>query len=213
MAVILPPSPGLCKVTFHQECSGRSFGDSLYIQHIDASSWTTGQLGNLCTYARTAWAAQIAGLQDTGCSLVETTALDLSDTAGRLGTDSTTVAGTSAGTKPLPLSNVAHIVWEIARRYRGGKPGFNLSGLDGSMLANSIEFSTGSVTTIVADVAAFIADTLAASGVGTTIAHVAVSYYLNKALRGVPAVFPVTGLEMQQRICSLRKRLGKGING
>lgn len=213
MATILPPSPGLAKVTFHQECASRSFGDSIYINHVDSSLWTTVELGNLCTYARTAWAAQIAGLQDTDCSLVEVTALDLGDTAGRLGTDTTTVAGTSGGTKPLPLSNVAHIVWEIARRYRGGHPGFNLSGLDGSMLADSKSFSTGSVATIVADVAAFIADILGASGVGTTIAHVAVSYYLDKALRGVPAVFPVTGLEMQQRICSLRKRLGKGING
>jgi hypothetical protein len=207
----LPPAEGVARVTFTQSLSGRQFGDKLYFAHESRAPWTMSELESLAENAAINYAGLILPLQADNLTLVEVTALDLSDTGDRIGTSVSGAHGTSGGTSTLPLNSVAHLVFPPARYYRGGRPGYNVSGLDMTMLADDKSFSSAASTAIVTAFSEAISGIIAASGYDSPIAHVIVSYVLDKAIRAVPLVLDQTVMEMQQRICTLRRRLGKAI--
>jgi hypothetical protein len=206
-----PPVPGVAKVTFLQAMAGRQFGDSLYFAHVDSTPWTVPELASLATGAAAIYAFSVLGLQDAVLTFVQADAVDLSDTAGRTATGPSGVGGGAAGTHPLSMNSVAHIALEVARRYRGGRPGYNISGLDETMMDTPRQFSNASVTLIQTAFDLLISDILGLSGLGGAIASVGVSYFLDKLARPVPLVEPIVANELQQRICSLRRRSGKSI--
>lgn len=206
---IKPPAVGVAKVTFHFLCSGRSYSDSLFIGHINNTPWTTVDLKGLADFASAAWTSTLKSLTSPLCSLTSVETLDLSDTVGRSAVNSSVVVGSSAGTEPLPLNCVAHISFEVARRYRGGKPGFNVSGLDRNMMSDDRLFNVNDAQTILNSVKLLVSDTLAAFA--GLIQQVGVSYTDHKVPRIIPLVLPIIDAEIQQRLCTLRKRLGKGV--
>lgn len=206
-----PPLLGLTKVTFTQTYSGRSFGDSLYFMKSVPSTWSSGELFSLASEAANAYVANMLPLQNPGLVLARADATDLSDTGGREATMVSGVGGGSTGTHPLPLNSVAHIALEVLRRYRGGRPGYNISGLDASMMTDERTFSTASTIALSLALQAMITQILTAAGISSPIANVGVSYFLDKVLRPVPVTEAISDYETQQRLCTLRKRMGKGI--
>lgn len=209
----LPPAPGVAKLTFKQTFSGRSFGDSLFFFHSDSSIWTVPELQNLTNAGSVAFQADVAPLQNANLSLDEVDAIDLSDNLGRGATTLPGTHGTSVGAQPLPLNTVMHVALEVLRRYRGGRPGFNISGLDRTNLNDERSWTVPFCNTVAIGVAALATNIASSAGLGAPTSNVGVSYRLAKVIRPVPLIEAIVAYECQQRICSLRKRLGKGITG
>jgi hypothetical protein len=205
----LPPVPGVCKVTMTFLCSGRNFGDSFYIAHPAEEPWSVLDLEDVAAECFSVWGTELMPLYSPTCSLVLCTALDLSDDVGRVGTFSGSTPGGSTDTHPLSLNAVAHITFQVARRYRGGRPGINISGRVFEQLADERTFNSSDATSLLSAFSDFMVTILGALGGG--IFQAAVSYFTGGAVRISPLVLPVTGMEIQERVCTLRKRLGKSI--
>jgi hypothetical protein len=206
-----PFASGVCRVTATFLCSGRNYTDGFFIQHTDLSDWSVAELNLVASASSAAWGTYMAPKTSASCSLVKVTALDLSDGAGRIGEDLTTHVGTIAtGTSPaLPLNVVARVSFQIPRRYRGARPSINVSGRVQSDLTDERTFSTTVAEALLTAVNNWIVQTVVAAI--TSAAQVGVSYVLDGAERTVPLVLEVVGAEIQERVCTLRKRLGKAI--
>ena len=169
-----------------------------------------------------AFTADFKPLYPTSTVLVEVQAQDLSVVGGTEVTVAASVAGTDA-TSPVPSSAAANIMWEIARRYRGGRPrsAFPFGAAD--HLQNGF---TWNVTFIGAVATAWAAMTTALTGLGsggTTLdSQVSVSYFsgftavMNPITgrwrnvadrRTTPVVDPVVSYLLAPRIGSQRRRL------
>jgi hypothetical protein len=207
----LPPAVGVVKVTFVQTLSGRQFGDSLYFVSTDGSAWNMADLDALAFKCMTAYATNILPLQADNLVFDAAMVLDLSDDDGRQAISVSGAHGSSGGTMTLPLNCVAHIVFNPPRRYRGGRPGYNVSGLDMSMLADDKSFIPAQATVIDSAISTMIAQIVATELGFKALEHAVVSYVLAGAIRAVPLVLEPIAQEIQERICTLRRRLGKTI--
>jgi len=207
----LPPALGVAKVTFNQTCSGRGFGDSLFFWHTDSSLWSVAELMALATGANAFYDATILALQDSVIIHSSTDATDFSDLAGRTASVLSGVGGGAVGTNPLPLNVVMHIALEVNRRYRGGRPGYNISGLDRVLLADERSWTSAEVTAVKTEFDAMTSGIAGSAGLGAATHLVGVSYHAAGVVRPVPLIEDPVTSEPQQRVCSLRKRLGKSI--
>lgn len=205
-----PPAVGVAKVTFGQAFAGRQFGDSLHFWHIDDSTWSAANLAALATQAGSSYDTTLLTLQTSAVTHVDTTAIDLSDTDGRQASVLSGAAGTGAGTHPLTTNTVAHIALEVPRRYRGGRPGYNVSGLDMTDLLDPKSFSNAFIASLVTQFTTLVADIVSLT-YGAPVILVGVSYFLNNVERTTPLIQPTSIFEPQQRVCSLRRRSGKPI--
>lgn len=102
-----------------------------------------------------------------------------------------------------------HISFEVGRRYRGARPSTNVSGRVQSNLMDERTWVAADAESVKNAVKTAI--TATAAGAVSTAVQVGVSYFLDNALRVAPLVLPIIGNEVQERVCTLRKRLGKAI--
>lgn len=134
-----------------------------------------------CTnFAATAFSAASSNLMPQAhndVALIGATCTDLNTTSGGQGIHSGSTAG-SGGTTILPAGACFLINYEIARRYRGGKPRSYMPIGTGGDLTNPGAWSTGAVSAVTTAVINFIAALVGATEGSTTLAaHVNVSYY------------------------------------
>lgn len=210
----LPPADGVAKVTFAQECSGRVFGTKLYVRNATITPWTLADLNTLANGMTTVWQTTMATYQDPPVILSGVIVEDLSSAMGMTAEHVAGSAGTFAGTEMLPLNCQARITYPTSYRYRGGRPGFNLTGIDRTAMADERSLETSTVYALIALADLIINDYVPGITLSTgDPEQVLVSYFTEHALRAVPLVTKAITSEVQQRLCTLRKRLGKGEAG
>ncbi len=181
----------------------------------------TADLAVLAGLVRVAWGAHLASLMTSASGLFGVIAIDLANPSTPAGEDNVFVGGSASGTQQ-PVNVCVLLNKQIARRYRGAKPkGFLPYGTD-TDIANTTSWSTGFVTAVNTQWAAFIAALLGEVAAGTTLGgEVSVSYFAGKALnpnptsrlryistqRAVPLVSPITGYSCSVVFGSQRRRL------
>lgn len=204
-----PPAVGVAKITMTFLCSGRNFGDSFYISKAAPAPWTNSELISAASGVANAWETHLGPLTSSDCSLVQVSALDLSDSVGRMQFTTPAAVGTITTSPALRLNSVARITFQIPRHYRGGRPSINLSGQVVAQCADERSFTDADADLILNAFQALVTEALLSCPAGAF--QCAVSYFVAHAPRLVPLVLPVLGAEIQKRICTLRKRLGKSI--
>jgi hypothetical protein len=210
----LPPVDGVAKVQFEFECSGRTFTDRVFFLNGIAEPWTTADLTVLATTAATSWQSRLLPFQDPQTTLEYVIATDLSSDTGLQYIHAVGSPGTFAGTAQLPLNCQARVTIQQPRRYRGGRPGFNITGLDRTELFDDRTIEPSVVTALQGAVFDMLFDDIPTADLST--GHptcVVVSYQTGHAIRPIPLVTVPFGVEVQNRVCTLRKRLGKGEAG
>ena len=131
----------------------------------------------LATDIAAAWSTYLATMTPGYVALQEVDVLDIATHSGASGSWN----GSDAGTRSAPYipgQCAANVEFDIARRYRGGKPrAFFIAGVE-SDLANQVSFSSSFVTSMNSQVADFFAavGALSVGSVGT-LQHVNLSYY------------------------------------
>lgn len=216
------PSPGnVIKVS----CA-HAVGDITGVTSRFFISYTSGapSAANLVTMAAevgTLWGSHLGALASTAVYLDTVTCTDLSSSTGAEGSNTGDEEGSRAGT--LMGSNTCMVIdYEIARRYRGGKPrGFWPFGVQGD-LAEANTWSNTLLAAVNSDFGAFMAALLAYSGDSITKGnHVSVSWYegftnytgsggrakVRNTLRAVPVVDQVLTHNARNILGSQRRRL------
>jgi hypothetical protein len=167
-----------------------------------------------------AWASDLAPLTPDNYSLGEVDVLDIASDSGLSGQWTGSDPGTRAGSY-LPVNCAVNVEFDIARRYRGGKPRMYLSPGVQADLVSQGDWGNGFVTQVNTGVAAFFA-AIEATVIGAVgpLKHVNLSYYKgftnvtnsSGRERAVPTyrasalVDPIVGYSAKQVVGSQRRR-------
>lgn len=218
MATILPAVPGLMRLDLDWATQSKNWSTALHLLHTLTSPYSSADFSSIFTALASAVTSDILPL--FGANTVSTgfKATDLTSSTGLMEVDEGVGSGTGTGTHPLPINNTIRTTYLPPLRYRGGRPGNSWSGLD------MADQETGSATmwstaTHAAWQSGVVELLSALTGLsvpsGGTVSPVTVSYFTGHALRPTPLTFQIAlgAVETQQRVCSKRRRLGRGVPG
>lgn len=151
-------------------------GSRFYLSYTGAAP-TAGNCVTLGNDIASAWNTRLPGFIYSLISLTEVDVLDIATDSGAFGTVSVSHPGTLDGAT-LTANAATNIEFDLARRYRGGKPRMFLPPPDGTVLASIDKYTTDFVTAVNTGIAEFFSD-IEALSVGSmgTLQHVNVSYY------------------------------------
>ena len=164
-----------CKLDYVQVDS--SLGGSRFYLAYTGSAPSPSNCSTLAADIGTQWASHLAGFVNTGFSLGEVDVLDLASSSGSSGQDNTVHAGTDTGAV-LPASICVNVEYNIARRYRGGKPRMYLPAPNQTRLQDEGHWTTAYASGLNTAMAAFFT-ALEALSIGSmgTLSHVNISFF------------------------------------
>lgn len=204
----LPASPGDVKITIVQSLAGVSVYNVLHASGPNSAGYTSTELGSLASAVRSAWVTNVIPLQATALTLTDVVVDDLSNDLGARGIASGSNAGTAGGTI-VPASVAVCWSWKIANRYRGGHPRTYIGGVTASGMSNQNTWLSTYVTSHTNAATAIRTAINTTSVGGSTWTLICLSYYKDKALRPDPVPRPISGVSVDTRIDSQRRRLGR----
>lgn len=204
----LPFVPGAVKLTVVQSLAGVAVYNVLHAYGGNGAGYTTSELTSLASALRAAWVSNVIPLQSSTLTLTDVTADDLSNDLGGRGLATGSNVG-SIATSPLAASSAICWSWKIANRYRGGHPRTYIAGLTTSDLLNANTIATTRITSHATAAAAIRTAVNATAVGGGTWALGCVSYYLAGALRPTPIFRAYTGVSVDSRVDSQRRRVGR----
>lgn len=220
----MPTPPVVAAVRCHLDyldTDGFMAGNRFYLTY-SGSAPTPANCVTLAGDISSAWAAHLASQVDNHISLNEVDVLDLGSASGASGQDTTSHAGTG-GVSALPANVAINVEFNIARRYRGGKPRMYLPGGLSGELQDDAHWTSVFVGQVNTAVAAFFA-ALNALTIGSmgTLQHSNISYFHGHntsqppwrgpgykyppLYRTTPVVDPVEGYACKALVGSQRRR-------
>jgi hypothetical protein len=174
--VPLPASPCVrVRLQYAQE-DGFDGGNRFYLSY-SGSAPTGDNCATLASDIASEWGSSIAGLVHESWSLVEVDVLDIATDSGFSGQWSGDTAGTLGGTA-CPAQCAMNVEFDIARRYRGGKPRMFLPPGNTSDLADPSHWTDEQIAATNETMGDFFA-AIAGYSIGAmgTLAHVNLSYF------------------------------------
>lgn len=154
----------------------------------------------------TAWNAHLRAFMTENSAQSTVDVVDLSSLLGAGGLIVNNAVGTRAGAS-IPAASAVLVNHKISRRYRGGKPRSYLPLFVASDLNGPSGWLSASVTALQTAYDAWAAE-ISGFTAGSTLlgSQVAVSYFLNNALRATPLVEPITASVVNGAPASQRRR-------
>lgn len=171
----------------------------------------TTQLNLLCGSFHTAFKNAFLPQMVSNVTASHTDAWDLHDATGAQGTGGTPGNGTHAGTNPCPTNVAVCVSWPVSYRWRGGHPRTYLVGMDQSEMVNGRLLVTTFRDSVVVAANTFISQVNAIATQGGNLKLVAIRYISRGAYLNPPLPLDITVSRVDQRIDSMRRRLGKPV--
>jgi hypothetical protein len=204
----LPPAAGNAKIIIKQTYAGVNVYNILHAQKAPISAWSASELATLASTVRSAWVTNFTPLQYNGLTLNDVTCVDLTSDTGAEGSATGSTPGGLSGSA-LSSNAAACLTWKIARRYRGGHPRTYVAGALSSHTSNA---NTWGATYLTAMTSAALALRTAINGVvagASTVQVGTLHYYRAGVLLATPLVSEYTGVVVDSRVDSQRRRLGR----
>lgn len=174
-----PPDPDVSCVRCHliYDIGSEGEGGNRFYLSYSGSTPTTANLNTLASDIAAQWETHIAPLCNTANALEEVDVLDITTDLGNSGTWTGSNDGSRSGSG-LPCQITTNVGFEIARRYRGGKPRIYLPAPVVGDEIDAGHWSTTFVTAANTGVAAFFTalEGLSIGSIGT-LQHINLSYY------------------------------------
>lgn len=172
----LPASPCVRVRLIYGGSGSQQAGSRFYLSY-SGSAPSGANCATLATDISGAWGTHISPKITSIYGLVEVDVLDIATDSGLSGSW-TGVVGGSAGSSVIPSNTAINVEFDIARRYRGGKPRMFFPPSDPSNLENDNSWTGAFVTAMTTATAAFFSE-IEALDIGSmgTLAHVNLSYY------------------------------------
>jgi hypothetical protein len=173
---------------------------------------TVPELNALASAAGNQYATHFGPLLSTAWSISQckvvlySSGTDVFEGVGTVG-----VSGTGSGID-LPAQVAACITWQIAPHYRGGHPRTYLSGITHDWTVDATTFASSFVGYLTDAAAAFHTGLEAISGISSGISsveHGVASFVRAKAWRDPPVFYRIAGANVDNRIDTQRRRLGR----
>lgn len=217
--VPLPESPCVRVRLDYTNTDGFLAGSRFYLSY-DGSAPSGANCATLASDIAAAWETHLSTSINAEWTLTEIDVLDIATLYGLSGqwTGSNAGAGSGAG---VPAQCAINVEYNIARRYRGGKPRMFLPGGSASQLEDAGHWLGSFVTDINTVFAAFMAE-IAGLSIGSmgTLAHVNLSYYYGftnhpnssgreraiPTYRAAALVDTISGYSCKARLGSQRRR-------
>lgn len=177
MTVVPPPaSPCVRAQLVYHHVEGTEAGSRFFLSYSGAAP-SPANCVTLANDIVTAWGADIASLVAPDWTLQSVDVLDIATSGGASGISTSTADGSRSG-DALPFQVATNVQYEIARRYRGGKPKMYLPPGVWTDTLTGATWQNAYVAAVQSGVPAFFAaieaDTVGSMG---TLAHVNLSYY------------------------------------
>lgn len=172
----LPASPCVRVRLGYTATAGTDMGSRFYLSY-SGSAPTAANCLTLATDIAGAWNTHLAAICYSLISLTEVDVLDIATDSGAFGTATVDYAGGLTG-GTLTANAAINVEFDIARRYRGGKPRMFLPPPDDTALGSVDKWSNTFVGTVNTAFAAFMSEVSGLSvGSMGSLAHVNLSYY------------------------------------
>jgi hypothetical protein len=204
----LPPVFGTAKIIVKQTLAGVNVFNVLHASSVPATGWAVSELQAMANAVRAAWVTNVLPLQASTLTLTDVQVVDLSSNTGNEATASGSSNGTAVASS-LPANVAVTWSWRIGTRYRGGHPRTYIGGIPTNAATNANTILASSVT---AHLNAATAIRAAINGVnvgGNPAAHSVVHYVRGGVRLGVPETSFTTGVSVDSRFDSQRRRLGR----
>lgn len=180
-----PPFQGVRVRLIYKDSDNFLAGNRFYLAY-SGSAPTPANCITLAGDVSTQWASHLAPVTTDDWSLTEVDVLDLATTSGASGQDTTVHAGTE-GTGAVQASVCMNVEYNIARRYRGGKPRIYWPGPPAAGLADNSHWGSSTLTSFNSATSAFFAALNALSiGAMGTLQHSNVSFFHGKNTASPP---------------------------
>lgn len=215
----LPEDPCLRVRLDYTQTDGFLGGNRLFLAYA-GSAPSGANCTTLAGDVAAAWETHLAGVVSNTWALSEVDVLDIASDLGLSGQWTGSNAGTQTGTA-LPAQSATNVEFDIARRYRGGKPRIYLPPGTQDDIENPSKYTTSFIDAVNTAFAAFISEITALSiGSVGALSHVNLSYYKgftnitnsSGRTRAVPTyrsealVDAISGYSCKQTISSQRRR-------
>ena len=174
-----PPLPDVpcVRVRLDYNLASAGEGGNRFYLRYTGSAPTAANCAALAAAIGSAWGTNIAPLTPVNYSLGEVDVLDIASSSGLSGQDTTVHSGTRSGSY-LPASVCTNVEFNIARRYRGGKPRWFIPPGVQADLVSQDAWSASYIASVASGNAAFWAAVEALSiGAMGSLKHVNLSYY------------------------------------
>lgn len=172
----LPESPTMRVRLDYTQVDGYLAGSRFYLGYA-GSPPTPGNCTTLATDIAAAWNTHLGAVVSLYWALTEVDVLDITTNSGASGQADVDYDGSDSGDS-LPSQCAMNVEFDIARRYRGGKPRMFLPGGQVGNTLDGGHWSDSWVSTVTAAVAAFFAEIEALSiGAVGALNHQNLSYY------------------------------------
>lgn len=174
--VPLPDVPCLRIRTIFNAGEAGEGGNRFYFRY-SGSAPTGANCTTIASDVASAWNTHMGPLFTNGWALKEVDVLDIATRTGLSGQWTGSDGGSRTGTN-LPFQVATGVEFNIARRYRGGKPRIYIPPGNDSDLLTEVSWQASYLSDVNTGVAAFVAaiEALSVGSVGT-LTHVNLSYY------------------------------------
>lgn len=213
--VILPPVPGLVKVTVHTSYGGRQ-GANIFHAQSSTPNMAASVLNTVASDFRLFYKNRFLPQLANGLQLQDVIAQDLSSVTGNIGTASGTDSGGDIASGNAPNNVACCVSWHINRHYRGGRPRTYLWGFKNDVFQDTEHFTSTFTSAVALGGSNFITDVDNMGAGGYTWNFVCVHYYGNGGSTtkpptplATPLVDVITACTVNPRIDTQRRRLGK----
>ena len=177
MTPVPPPASPCVRVRLDYTQADDFLAGSRFFLGYGGGAPTAGNCQTLATDIAAAWATHLASLVSSQWTLTEVDVLDITTETGASGQAEVTDAGSDSG-PGTPAQVSVNIEYDIARRYRGGKPRMFLPGPAADKLQTASQWTTAYQSSVNTGIAAFMTEIEALSiGAMGALAHVNLSYY------------------------------------
>lgn len=206
--------PGVLKIDLFKDDQSNSWTESFYVSNTTGLPWLTADVNVVLTAVLSAYTASFKAQFPATVTLDKVEATDLSSPSGVRVSNSPATVGTAATTTMAPISCSVRTTFLEALRYRGGRPGIFQGGFQASNLFNPSHWSAATVTAAQSALGALLGDIAACTlSTGGHPFMCVVHRFAGHVELVHPIVNAILGVETQNRVCSQRRRLGRGTAG
>lgn len=217
----LPPVPKVLKNIINFAVGPDVSALTRFFLQYGGTAPTAAQLVTMAGALASAWGTNMSPMSSPGVAQNGVSIEDLSSATGAFGSDSSVHVGTRTG-GILPAGSCLEIGWNIARRYRGGKPKQFLPCGTATDLNAVQQWTSTFISAITSAWTNFETAVLGAAWAsGGPLSFVNVSYYQGftvvtnpithrarnvPTLRGTPVVDPIASFFVELSVASQRRR-------
>jgi hypothetical protein len=177
---------------------------------------SNSQLDTLCTNISTLWSTAVAPSICTSTSLTQVVAQDLTNASAAVGISNAVHPGTHTATVPASVNVSLCVTWKTAMRWRGGHGRSYWPGQDAAEVQNGNTWVPGWQTQAQVNASTFMTGLNSLTAAGNSWSFVILRRHQTLADGShvpldPPIPVPVTGVIVDSRVDSQRRRLGRDV--